>query len=67
MAKEKGGRLRKALGVIPHYMDDLLILAGIGFFIRAGFLLGEVVGWAACGAGCIAYGVIVAKGGAGKC
>lgn len=67
MDEKKGGRLRKALGVILHYMDDLLILAGIGFFIRAGFLLSEVVGWAACGVGCIAYGMIVAKGGAGKC
>lgn len=67
MDEKKDGRMRRALRALGGYMDDLLILAGIGFFIRAGFLLGEVVGWAACGAGCIAYGIIVAKGGAGKC
>ena len=52
---------------ILNYIDDLLIITGIGCLVRAGFLLGEMWGYAVAGLSLIGYGIIIARGGAAEC
>lgn len=54
---------KRILQGLKLYLDDLLLLAGIGCLIRAGFLFGEVWGFIVAGFGLIGYGIVVAKGG----
>lgn len=48
---------------ILNNLDDLFIIAGIGFLSVAGFILHVIAGYTVLGAGCIAFGVLIAKGG----
>lgn len=43
------------------YIDDILYLAGIGFFTYAGFLVSKSLGFAVLGAGCLYMSRIMAK------
>lgn len=48
---------------IARNLDDLCLLAGIGCLAAGGFILHTVAGLGVLGAGFIAFGIIVAKGG----
>lgn len=52
---------------IVKYLDDLLFLAGIASLTYAGFLYREIAGYVVLGVGMIAYSVVIARGGDGKC
>lgn len=62
MKKEKSAvSLWKRLFTV--YLDDILIVGGIGFLTAMGFVLHIAAGFGVLGVGCIAFGVIVARGG----
>lgn len=48
------------------YLDDLLILGGIGCISGGGFVLHTAVGLFLLGAGLVGFGILVAKGGVRK-
>lgn len=45
------------------YLDDLLILAGVGCISGGGFVLHVAAGLGLLGAGLIGFGILVARGG----
>lgn len=63
--REKLGRMGRALAL---YLDDLLLLAGGGCFVRAAFDLGgRPAALATAGVCLIVYAVVVAKSRGGGC
>lgn len=51
---------------IVNYLDDLLILGGIGCIAGGGFVLHTAVGLFLLGAGLVGFGILVARGGVRK-
>lgn len=62
--------VRRALGAIGLYLDDLLFLsAGVCFVRAAGMQWGETAALAVTGVCCLAYAVVIARsrgGGGGR-
>ena len=55
-------RLRLLLIGVVKYMDDILMVMGIGFLAAAGFVIHLALGLAVLGVGCIGYGIFVSLG-----
>ena len=55
-------RLRLLLIGVVKYMDDFLVIGGIGFLAAAGFVIHLALGLAVLGVGCIGYGIFVSLG-----
>jgi hypothetical protein len=58
----KKQKLRTFLLGVGKYLDDILVVIGLGFLAAAGFEIHPVVGLAVLGVGCIGYGIFVSLG-----
>ena len=47
---------------VAKYLDDFLVIGGIGFLAAAGFVIHLALGLAVLGVGCIGYGIFVSLG-----
>ncbi len=59
--QKKPSLLRRVLHRLLYLVDDMLLVSGICFLANAGFILGEVYGWAVLGAGAIALAILVGR------
>jgi hypothetical protein len=58
----KTKKLHFVLQGVGKYIDDILVVIGLGFLAAAGFEIHLVVGLAVLGVGCIGYGIFVSLG-----
>ena len=57
--------MKKRKFILPgvgKYLDDILVVLGIGFLAAAGFVIHLTLGLAVLGAGCIGYAIFVSLG-----
>ena len=47
---------------VVKYLDDILVVIGIGFLAAAGFVIHPALGLAVLGIGCIGYAIFVSLG-----